>query len=157
MKNAVFRFRGEAVNGTISKQTFIDVMKEEFPSLKYEKLSLLYRAFDANNDGVLDCKEICVGLSVLHRGSAEERIQLAFKSCDSDLNGKLSPMELFHMFKSLAVSQGVRHSAKAVDKWVKQSFKKYDRGNKKYLVYEEFKMMVYRKPLMIQAFLEFNG
>merc|ERR1712129_656723 len=96
------------------------------------------------------------GLAILTKGSPTQKIKLAFKAFDVDGNGKLVPAELFLMFKSIVTTKGIRHTPKDIDAWVIDCFDKYDLDNKGYLVLREFKQMVHRRPLLIQAFFQFN-
>jgi len=149
-------FREKAKDGTIDKDSFIDIMKEQFGIKGTSQIEQLFNAFDYNKNGLLDFREICMGFAILQKGSPDDKIKLAFKSFDIDDNGHLGPPEMFMMFKSIVTTKGIRHSSKDIDIWVKDCFNKYDLGNKGYLIFEEFKQMVHRRPLLIQAFFQFN-
>eukprot|EP01083_Nonionella_stella_P025014 68893_1 len=149
-------FRKKAKDGTINKQSFTDIMKECVGMNDYTQSEQLFNAFDYNKNGLLDFREICVGFAVLHTGSADDKIKLAFSSFDIDDNGKLAPAELFLMFKSITTIKDIRHNTKDIEAWTKDCFNKYDTGNKGHLVFDEFKQMVHRRPLLIQTFFQFN-
>lgn len=149
-------FSKKAKDGWISKQSFMDIMKEQLAINDYAEIEQLFNAFDYHKNGLLDFRQIITGFAVLHQGSPDEKIKLAFKSFDVDGNGKLVPAELFMMFKSIATTKGIRHQTKDIDLWVKDCFAKYDRASKGYLDFKEFKQMVHRRPLLIQAFFQFN-
>merc|ERR1712228_104005 len=149
-------FRKKAKDGSIDRDSFIDIMKEQVGINEYSQCEQLFNAFDYNKNGLLDFREICMGFAILQKGSPDDKIKLAFKSFDIDDNGQLGPPELYMMFKSIVTTKGIRHSSKDIDVWVKDCFNKYDLGNKGFIIFDEFKQMVHRRPLLIQAFFQFN-
>jgi len=158
MINALWNsFKNKAQNGTINKQAFIDIMREKVGVQDYSHIEQLFNAFDYDKTGLLNFREICGGFAILHKGSPDDKIKLAFKSFDIDDNGKLTPAELYMMFKSIVTTKGIRHTSKDIDQWVQDCFDKYDINKKGWLIFDEFKQMVHRRPLLIQAFFEFGN
>jgi len=64
----------------------------------------LFDLLDVNNDGVVDLSEFICGLSILCKGTPEEKLKLSFKAYDLDGNGFISEEELTSMFKSAWLS-----------------------------------------------------
>jgi len=60
----------------------------------------LFTLLDTNGDGTVDLQEFVSGLSLLCKGSVEEKLALSFKAYDLDGNGFISKEELALMFKS---------------------------------------------------------
>eukprot|EP00126_Sphaerothecum_destruens_P002988 Sdes_comp16434_c0_seq1m5774 len=60
----------------------------------------IFSFFDQDGDGIIDFRELVGGLSVLCKGTQEEKIQYAFKGYDLDSNGFISRHELHKMFKA---------------------------------------------------------
>jgi len=60
----------------------------------------LFTLLDTNGDGTVDLQEFVTGLSMLCKGSVEEKLALSFKAYDLDGNGFISKDELALMFKS---------------------------------------------------------
>jgi len=60
----------------------------------------LFHLLDINGDGTVDLSEFVCGLSMLCKGSVEEKLELSFKAYDLDGNGFISKDELALMFKS---------------------------------------------------------
>lgn len=60
----------------------------------------LFHLLDINCDGTVDLSEFVCGLSMLCKGSVEEKLELSFKAYDIDGNGFISKDELALMFKS---------------------------------------------------------
>jgi len=64
----------------------------------------LFTLLDVNHDGTIDLQEFVVGLSVLCKGTVEEKLELSFKAYDIDGSGTISKDELAAMFKSAWIS-----------------------------------------------------
>jgi len=60
----------------------------------------LFTLLDVNHDGTVDLAEFVTGLSMLCKGTVEEKLELSFKAYDIDGNGFISKDELALMFKS---------------------------------------------------------
>jgi len=60
----------------------------------------LFTLLDTNGDGTVDLNEFVSGLSLLCKGTIEEKLALSFKAYDLDGNGYISKDELALMFKS---------------------------------------------------------
>jgi len=65
---------------------------------------LLFHMLDTNNDGNIDLKEFIGGLSVLCKGTPDEKIKLTFKAYDLDNSGTISKQELTELFRSAWLS-----------------------------------------------------
>jgi len=64
----------------------------------------LFSLLDTNRDGTVDLQEFVTGLSMLCKGTVEEKLELSFKAYDIDGNGFISKNELALMFKSAWIS-----------------------------------------------------
>jgi len=60
----------------------------------------LFDLLDTNRDGVVDLSEFVCGLSILCKGTAEEKLKLSFKSYDINNDGFISKDEMTTLFKS---------------------------------------------------------
>jgi len=64
----------------------------------------LFTLLDVNGDGQIDLTEFVTGLSLLCKGTVEEKLALSFKAYDLDGNGYITKDELASMFKSAWIS-----------------------------------------------------
>ncbi|GAM17941.1 hypothetical protein SAMD00019534_011160 [Acytostelium subglobosum LB1] len=64
----------------------------------------LFDLLDINKDNTVDLQEFVGGLSMLCKGSIEEKLELSFKAYDLDGNGYISKHELSLMFKQAWIS-----------------------------------------------------
>lgn len=60
----------------------------------------LFAFFDQDSNGRIDFSELVCGLSVLCKGTSEEKIKYAFRGYDLDSDGYITQDELFKMFKA---------------------------------------------------------
>eukprot|EP01102_Stenamoeba_stenopodia_P009601 TRINITY_DN2845_c0_g1_i2.p1 TRINITY_DN2845_c0_g1~~TRINITY_DN2845_c0_g1_i2.p1 ORF type:complete len:232 (-),score=60.02 TRINITY_DN2845_c0_g1_i2:87-782(-) len=95
--------------GKVDKETFKKgLIKLESAGLKNLQdtpfSDRLFHLLDSNNDGTVDLGEFVCGLSMLCKGTVEEKLELSFKAYDLDGNGYISKDELGAMFKSAWIS-----------------------------------------------------
>ncbi|GAM20410.1 hypothetical protein SAMD00019534_035850, partial [Acytostelium subglobosum LB1] len=64
----------------------------------------LFDLLDINKDNTVDLQEFVGGLSMLCKGTVEEKLELSFKAYDLDGNGYISKSELSLMFKQAWIS-----------------------------------------------------
>ena len=58
----------------------------------------MFEAFDANNDGYIDFKELMVIFYLLNNGRPEEKTKHVFQLCDIDKDGTVSYAEICYLF-----------------------------------------------------------
>eukprot|EP01132_Coremiostelium_polycephalum_P011213 gene11213-13738_t len=64
----------------------------------------LFDLLDVNKDNTVDLQEFVGGLSLLCKGTVEEKLELSFKAYDLDGNGYITKNELSLMFKQAWIS-----------------------------------------------------
>jgi len=91
-------------NGYVSEEKFDDVfeamIEDPHPDLE-DTLDTLYNAFDENGDGVLDVRELMIGLIVLSGGDMHTKAIAAFKLFDLDNSNTIDKKELETYLKSV--------------------------------------------------------
>ncbi|ORY22729.1 EF-hand [Neocallimastix californiae] len=60
----------------------------------------IFSFFDQDDDGVINFGELVCGLSVLLKGTLDEKVKYAFMGYDLDGDGYITPTELYNIFKA---------------------------------------------------------
>ena len=94
-------FRSEAWGGTLVLSEFERVLSK----LGVDGRAVgrgLFAAFDTDNSGTLDFKEMFIGLSLLLSSSREQRLECAFLMMDDNGSGRVSQREVEVFLKAIA-------------------------------------------------------
>lgn len=102
-----------------------------------------FSTFDSNNGGNIDMKEFTVGISMLTKGTLDEKIRLAFDCIDNNKSGFLDRVELGDFLRCLiqagpAVAGSTLVSTEQVNQMVTQAFAVIDVNNDEKISFEEF-------------------
>eukprot|EP01096_Ripella_sp_DP13-Kostka_P003503 TRINITY_DN15223_c0_g1_i1.p1 TRINITY_DN15223_c0_g1~~TRINITY_DN15223_c0_g1_i1.p1 ORF type:complete len:212 (-),score=102.68 TRINITY_DN15223_c0_g1_i1:54-644(-) len=100
LKQLFKQFKKETPAGTITKAEFIEalnLMGLVDPFLQ----NLIFDTFDSKDDDSIDFTEFVSANSTLNRGSADERLELAFKMYDVDNTGFITKEGLTKIVESL--------------------------------------------------------
>jgi len=96
------KLKAACPNGKISKGDTVSFLrsinsgKEE----QIEKLAAdIHKAFDANNDGIVDQREFLIGFALTSTGSAREKLKYVFRTYDHDQDGFINKKEIDRMVK----------------------------------------------------------
>lgn len=88
IKSFYKEFRKKSKTGSMKLDEFKKLYSTFFPAGDSSEFAEhTFRVFDANQDGILDFRELIVSLSVMQRGRSEERLKWAFNMYDVDGNG----------------------------------------------------------------------
>jgi len=80
-----------------------DVFEQCLGPLSLEKnlvTERIFSFFDQDDDGVINFGELVCGLSVLLKGTLDEKVKYAFMGYDLDGDGYITPTELYNIFKA---------------------------------------------------------
>jgi len=86
--------------GFVNKEEFSELMNQTGITDEFMK-DLMFKTFDLNSDGKIDAKEFILGMSILTRGTAEEKLEFAFKMYDLNSDGFISREEMTQIVQSL--------------------------------------------------------
>jgi Ca2+-binding EF-hand superfamily protein len=74
---------------------------------------ILWPLFDANNDGKIDFNEFSIAISVMSKGTVEQKAQLYWSCFDRDGSGDVTREELVTLFKMIAKGVKINFIARA--------------------------------------------
>jgi len=145
------QFQTVAVNGQLSKTQFQQGLRM-LGATDDAMVDQFFVAFDDDHDGQIDFQEFACGLSVMHNGTLEERLELAFRAYDLDHNGVIDRLELSNILKSTFKARGFDHTENTIQGVVNQCFEQADSNRDGWLDCDEFKQAVLSHQLVVQSF-----
>ena len=100
-------FHSEAWAGTLIPSEFARVLDKL--GLDGNKLSAkLFHAFDLDNSGHLDFKEVFIGMALLLSSSREQQLQSTFDMMDDNGSGRVSQQEISKFLRYICPPQATR-------------------------------------------------
>ncbi|KAL6466761.1 hypothetical protein MHYP_G00245650 [Metynnis hypsauchen] len=95
-------FKSECPSGLVNEDTFKTIYAQFFPGGDVSKYAhFLFSAFDTDQNGIVSFEEFIRGLSVLLRGSAEEKLCWAFNLYDLNKDGHITKEEMLDIVKAI--------------------------------------------------------
>ncbi|KAF8794037.1 Kv channel-interacting protein 4 like protein [Argiope bruennichi] len=111
----------ECPNGYVEEDTFRFIFSHFFP---YGNASLyahyVFRTFDQNKNGAITFKDFIQCLSVLCRGSIQEKLHWAFKLYDLNGDGRITKKELTDIICSVYALMGRKSFTGAEEKALRE-------------------------------------
>jgi len=102
--------RSEHGSISVGAEGFQHILSHMVPGIAQSPaISRLFKALDQNNDNKLDFREMICGLSILAKGSLDEKLELLFRSFDVDNTGFITRAQLESLITS--VSSQMDHGA----------------------------------------------
>nr|XP_047911699.1 calsenilin isoform X2 [Anser cygnoides] len=136
-------FKSECPSGRVDEETFTLIYAQFFPQGDASAYAhFLFNAFDADGSGALCFEDFVSGLSVLLRGTVQEKLNWAFNLYDINKDGFITKEEMLEIMKSIYDMMGrctlpaPRDSAPA--EHVELFFQKMDRNGDGVVTFEEF-------------------
>jgi len=149
------QFKKETPTGSVSKKEFSQGMKAM--SVPEGPLhDLLFDAFDLDKDGSLSFTDFVLGMSVLQKGTPDEKLELSFRLYDADRDGLLSHDDvlvvvsaLFDLLGPITLNSGKKYDVPS--QMVDDFFEEMDTEGTGKITLEAYKDGAMKNPDIFQA------
>ncbi|NXE30927.1 CSEN protein, partial [Ardeotis kori] len=95
-------FKNECPSGLVDEETFKLIYSQFFPQGDSSTYAhFLFDAFDADRNGALCFQDFVVGLSVLLRGTVQQKLKWAFNLYDLNKDGCITKEEMLEIMTSI--------------------------------------------------------
>ncbi|CAL1284581.1 unnamed protein product [Larinioides sclopetarius] len=154
-------FKQECPHGYVEEDTFRFIFSHFFP---YGNASLyahyVFRTFDQNKNGAITFKDFIQCLSLLCRGSIQEKLQWAFKLYDLNGDGRITKKELTDIICSVYALMGRKSFSGAEEKalrdHVDKTFQKMDINKDGVVTMDEFMEICSKDETIAQSLALFD-
>ncbi|XP_028830135.1 calsenilin isoform X3 [Denticeps clupeoides] len=136
-------FKNECPSGLVDEETFKIIYSQFFPQGDATTYAhFLFNAFDMDRNGSIRFEDFVIGLSVLLRGSVNEKLRWAFNLYDINKDGYITKEEMLAIMKSIYDMMG-RYTSPCVKEdapleHVEKFFQKMDRNKDGVVTFDEF-------------------
>ncbi|NXH61927.1 CSEN protein, partial [Rhabdornis inornatus] len=136
-------FKNECPSGLVDEETFTLIYSRFFPQGDASSYAhFLFDAFDAHRNGALCFQDFAVGLSVLLRGTEQQKLKWTFDLYDVNKDGYVTKEDMMEIMKSIYAMMGrctePALGASAPAQHVELFFQKMDRNRDGVVTFEEF-------------------
>ncbi|MBN3307077.1 KCIP2 protein, partial [Amia calva] len=95
-------FKNECPSGVVNEETFKIIYSQFFPQGDSSTYAhFLFEAFDTNKNGSVSFEDFVMGLSIILRGSINDRLNWAFNLYDLNKDGCITKEEMMDIMKSI--------------------------------------------------------
>ncbi|KAF4081170.1 hypothetical protein AMELA_G00158280 [Ameiurus melas] len=95
-------FKNECPCGVVNEETFIQIYSKFFPQGDASTYAhYLFNAFDSGQTGSIKFKDFVIALSVLLRGSTQEKLQWTFNLYDINRDGYINKKEMMDIMSAI--------------------------------------------------------
>lgn len=136
-------FKNECPSGMVDEKTFKSIYSQFFPQGDVTTYAhFLFNAFDTDNSGAIRFEDFVIGLSVLLRGTVNEKLIWAFNLYDINKDGYVTKEEMLAIIQSIYDMMG-RYTYPALHpdsplQHVERFFQKMDRNRDGVVTIDEF-------------------
>ncbi|XP_053856514.1 calsenilin [Vidua macroura] len=136
-------FKNECPSGLVDEETFTLIYSRFFPQGDASSYAhFLFNAFDADRNGALCFQDFAVGLSVLLRGTEQQKLKWTFDLYDVNKDGYITKEDMLEIMKSIYAMMGrctePALGASVPAQHVELFFQKMDRNRDGVVTFEEF-------------------
>ena len=144
------QFRRETPQGLITKTEFLDVMKQMGIGDSFLQ-DLLFKAFANKKTGTIRFEDIALALSIITRGTSDEKLQLAFSILDINQDNVITKDDMGKVMESFyrLVGPQVTLSGKKYERpqqLVDDFFEQIDSNHDDKITLEEYKEGALKHP-----------
>ncbi|KAM3834397.1 A-type potassium channel modulatory protein KCNIP2 isoform 2-T2 [Vipera latastei] len=136
-------FKNECPSGIVNEESFKQIYSQFFPqgdSSTYA--TFLFNAFDTDHDGSVSFEDFVAGLSIILRGTIDDRLSWAFNLYDLNKDGCITKEEMLDIMKSIYDMMGKYTypvmREEAPQEHVENFFQKMDRNRDGVVTIDEF-------------------
>ncbi|XP_060779882.1 Kv channel-interacting protein 4 isoform X1 [Neoarius graeffei] len=95
-------FKNECPSGVVNEDTFKDIYSQFFPQGDASTYAhFLFNAFDTDHNGAVSFEDFVMGLSILLRGTVQEKLNWAFNLYDINKDGYITKEEMLDIMKAI--------------------------------------------------------
>ncbi|XP_069771379.1 calsenilin-like [Narcine bancroftii] len=136
-------FKNECPSGMVDEETFKVIYSQFFPQGDITSYAhFLFNAFDTDKSGAIRFEDFVIGLSVLLRGTVNEKLIWAFNLYDINKDGYITKEEMLAIIQSIYAMMGrYTHPALHQDvplEHMEKFFQKMDRNQDGVVTIDEF-------------------
>ncbi|XP_043912199.1 Kv channel-interacting protein 2 isoform X1 [Protopterus annectens] len=136
-------FKNECPSGIVNEENFKQIYSQFFPQGDSSTYAhFLFEAFDTDHNGSVSFEDFVSGLSIILRGTINDRLSWAFNLYDLNKDGCITKEEMMHIMKSIYDMMGkCTYPAMREDapqEHVESFFQKMDRNKDGVVTREEF-------------------
>ncbi|XP_035385685.1 Kv channel-interacting protein 1 isoform X2 [Electrophorus electricus] len=136
-------FKNECPSGVVNEDTFKVIYSQFFPQGDSSMYAhFLFEAFDTNKNGSVSFEDFVIGLSIILRGTINDRLNWAFNLYDLNKDGCITKEEMLDIMKSIYDMMGKYTypcmQEDAPREHVEIFFQKMDRNNDGVVTIDEF-------------------
>jgi len=127
------KLKAACPNGKISKADTVSFLRSINSGKEdqiEEQAADIHKAFDANNDGIVDQREFLIGFALTSTGSLREKLKYVFRTYDHDKDGVINKKEIDRMVKiaiRLHAKDDPENTSRIIDE-LKQSLERLNQG-----------------------------
>ncbi|XP_077991997.1 calsenilin-like isoform X2 [Glandiceps talaboti] len=95
-------FKQECPTGIVNEETFKEIYSQFFPQGESSQYAhYVFNTFDTDSNGTISFEEFVLGLSILSRGTINEKLQWAFNLYDVNKDGCITREEMLGIIQAI--------------------------------------------------------
>lgn len=155
-------FLRDCPSGKLSEEEFIKIFKQFFPfGDPSAYCHYLFKVFDVDDLKFIDFKEFIVTLSITSRGTADQKLNWAFKLYDQNRKNKIDYNDVLLITSSIYQMIGsmvnLPEDEKSPELRVEKQFKLMGKSTDEYITLDEFKKLPQLEPSIGKALNAYEG